>query len=543
MKIGFGMRRGSTTRRSVRRSLQLFGLMTVICGAASVGNAALVLHLDPNNLSTLFGAGGLGSPVGIGDTSRWVTDVRSPTPGGTTLDSFIDAEGNADSPTVVAHPTQGSVWEFNGTTHRMLMKRVNATVVGGQQTGFGAVFDTNTLTAIIVGRAVSNGVDNDIDHMFDLYENGTTDFGFGLSYDHTTQQLNGFANQVASPVIAVPHGEWYVATYAWDGPNTTMTLTVETQSGITTVSDTSAPGGLLNAVSEIRFGRKTGAAPRGEFRGNIGDFMIYNDAGDHSGVASELAEEYLHTPQLIINRDTGTASFTRASGGDLTNVVGYTIHSPSETLTPTGWLSIADNYDSDSPGPEQLDPNNVWLTTSDPNSRTELSEEESTSLGGAANGATFVVGDPADFGTIWTQYYQEDVTIELMFDNGDTRTVNAIFEGNEGEAFQYGDLNFDGLVNAADFTDIFRPNYGADTSSLVSGPERYVLGDMNEDGVVTYSDFFRLKNAIIAATPEDVALLTFTGNVQVPEPGSLLLLTFALAAGWVGRQRFAHDSE
>ncbi|WP_442482540.1 dockerin type I domain-containing protein [Aeoliella sp. SH292] len=522
------------TQRTSRIAAALLGLLAT-AGVTREASADLVLHLDPNVLSTQYGALGQTPVAGIGSGVRWITDARSTTPGGLAYDDWIDAEANADNPILVAHPTQGSVWSLDGSAQRMLMRRDDTLLSSqGRQDGFGAAYDTNTLTTIVVGRIGTGGTG--VDYLFDMAEGGFNN-GYGLRYNHDTLTLQGYADQTENTSIDLPVNEWFVARYVWNGAASTATLTVDTAAGINTVTNNAASSAALATVSEMRLGTRTlSGSTATRFLGNLGDLMIYNDAVDHTAVATELAEQYIHGPQLVINRDTGTASFVRPSGGDLTNVVGYTIHSPSGTLTPTGWLSIANNYDSQSPGPDQLDPNNVWLTTSAPTSRTELSEEASTSLGGAANGATFVVDDPTDFGTIWTSYYQEDVTIELQFDNGSSRTVKAIFEGNNGQAFQYGDLNFDGLVNAQDFLDVFRTNYGADTSSLEFGPERYVLGDMNEDGAITYSDFFRLKNAIIAATPEDVSLLTFHGH-QVPEPGSFSLLALAVAVGVVGSRR------
>jgi hypothetical protein len=512
--------------------------VSMFIGLSDRATADLVLHLDPNVLSTQYGALGQTPVAGIGSGVRWITDVRSETPGGVDYDNWIDAEANADNPILVSHPTQGSVWSLDGAAQRMLMRR-DDTVIGslGRQDGFGSSYDTNTLTTIVVGRIAAGGAGTD--HLFDMAEGGANT-GYGLRYNYDTSTIQGYADQTENTSISLPVDEWFVASYVWNGATSTATLTVDTAAGVNTVTNNAATSAALSAVSEMRIGTRTLSGSAGtRFFGNLGDLMIYNDAADHSAVATELAEEYIHAPQLVINRDTGNATFVRPSGGDLANVVGYTIHSPSGTLDPTGWLSIANNYDSQSPGPEQLDPNNVWLVTSPAASRNQLSEEDSTSLGGATNGATFVVDDPADFGIIWTPYYQEDITIELLFDNGDSRTVKALFEGNDGEAFQYGDLNFDGLVNAQDFTDIFLANYGSDTSSLESGPERYFLGDMNEDGTITYSDFFRLKNAILAASPGDVALLTLDGHTQVPEPASLSLFALALAAGVVGSRRVA----
>ena len=283
--------RANVAKSSLRKMKTTMVGMAILALAAQASNAALVLYLDPNELSTMFGASGLGDPLEIGDTTRFITDVRSPTPGGNALDDWIDLEGNADSPVIVAHPTQGSVWSFDGVNDRMLVKSVDDTPAGGQQDGFGTAFNTNTLTTIVVGRNSSAG--DGLDHAFDFFEDASVFEGFGIRYDHDNSQLNGFANQTGDTPVSLAADEWFVATYVWNGPASTATLTVQTASGISTATDNSASSDPLFNVSEMRLGRRTGGGDRGYWNGEMGDLLIYNDVEDHSDVARLLAVEYL----------------------------------------------------------------------------------------------------------------------------------------------------------------------------------------------------------------------------------------------------------
>lgn len=279
----------------LRRNLRYFGTVVMAVGLASTGEAALVLHLDPNVPASQFGALGQTVVTGAGDTTRWITDVRSPSPGGAAYDDFIDAEGNEQSPTLVPHTSQGTVWSFDGAAQRLLLRRADSIIsMAGYQDGFGNAFDTNTLTAIVVGRIAAGGTGTK--HLFDMAEGNPTaaSVGFGLRYNHALAELQGYADQTQNTAISLAADDWFVATYVWNGPAGTATLTLETEnSGITSVTNNAASGALLASVSEMRIGTRTlGSSGATRYFGNMGDLMIFNDVADHSDVARQLALDY-----------------------------------------------------------------------------------------------------------------------------------------------------------------------------------------------------------------------------------------------------------
>jgi hypothetical protein len=287
--------RVATQNARGRRHVQFVAAVAVLSGLASTGQAALMLHLDPNVTASQFGALGQTAVTGAGDLTRWISDVRSPTPGGAAYDDFIDAEGNEQSPTLVSHSNQGTVWSFDGTAQRMLLRRADTIVsLVGFQDGFGSAFDANTLTAIVVGRIAAGGTGTK--YLFDMAEGNPTaaNVGFGLRYNHSTSELQGYADQTPNTAISLAADDWFVATYVWNGPASTATLTIETENnGITSVTNNAASSALLASVSEMRIGTRTlGSSGSTRYFGNMGDLMIFNDVADHSHVASQLALDY-----------------------------------------------------------------------------------------------------------------------------------------------------------------------------------------------------------------------------------------------------------
>ena len=79
--------------------------------------------------------------------------------------------------------------------------------------------------------------------------------------------------------------------------------------------------------------------------------------------------------QITVNRDTGGITLANQTGSP-TNIKSYSITSAFEALEPANWLSIADNYDAGSPGPNQVDAAHNWTELTDPTANTDLSEAD-----------------------------------------------------------------------------------------------------------------------------------------------------------------------
>lgn len=228
---------------------------------------------------------------------------------------------------------------------------------------------------------------------------------------------------------------------------------------------------------------------------------------------------------LVIDRDTGNISLTNNTGA-LQNIVGYQIKSNNGALHPANarWKSIAENYDANaapSPGNGSVDPNDSWVELTSPTSRDNLSELEPD-----GNGAMLANGQAIDLGNAWIKNLVEDVTAEVLLASGEIKTASVSFiDGPGGNPFIFGDLNFNGVFNAADFTGVFRPGFGANTSTL-SAAERYQAGDFNNDGIVDEIDFLIFNDAYNFANPLSAPL-----SLSIPEPSSALLLAIAMSLG------------
>jgi hypothetical protein len=138
-------------------------LIAIVAGPVVLNETAaranLVVHLDPNVISTLFqdgnNAGGTIPVTGVNDPVRWITDVRSPTPGGGALDDFVDVQ-QANVAATLANSPGGTVLNFAGNGNLLGFDDDSGTTIDGT---VGAL-DTNTITLILVGQANAGGTGN-----------------------------------------------------------------------------------------------------------------------------------------------------------------------------------------------------------------------------------------------------------------------------------------------------------------------------------------------------------------------------------------------
>jgi hypothetical protein len=223
---------------------------------------------------------------------------------------------------------------------------------------------------------------------------------------------------------------------------------------------------------------------------------------------------------ILVNRTTGNITLKNLTNSSVP-ISGYSITSAFEGMTPTNWLSIADNYDSGNPGPNQVDPSHAWSKLTGAGTHTDLSEADLQAGVGAslANGASLNLGN-----STWLQTPHEDLVFQYV-SNGQVVDGIVAYTGNNSLPFANGDLNLDGAINSADWA-ILRTNQLGNLSSQ-SLAQAYRLGDLNADKLSNHADFIAFKTLYDAANGAG-AFVAMVSASAVPEPASALLV---LAAG------------
>ncbi len=233
---------------------------------------------------------------------------------------------------------------------------------------------------------------------------------------------------------------------------------------------------------------------------------------------------------LEVDRISGETKLINTTGSALSGLEAISITSGVGALDASGWMPITDNYDNSAgPGNGSVDADDDWAITS---STTGVLSE--AVQGG--NGGSLSIGQEVVLSTItgspWLQNPTEDLQVELLFSGGVTRTANVNFVGNGGERFEVGDLTFDGIITADDWT-VFIAGSEADMTGL-STAERYQMGDLDGDGVNSFIDFGLFEAAFDAANGIGSLQLLIAG---VPEPSSAILIALGASAIASGRVR------
>ncbi len=512
----FGRKKKSiaVVARRVRRHVMLTAGSTILglLLAAPQACAIEVLHLDPNVMSTLFqngnNTGGTTAVTAVAQPVRWISDVRSPTPGGAALDDYIDVQ-QAGTAAVLANAPAGTP---GGT---MLQWAGNGNLLGfdfdsGSVNGVANVdgpsnpFDTNTLTVILVGRVASTATA--LDTFIDLRDN-TINGGFGLRYDNATGFLHGLVKTQAVANTSLGRDELFVASFAWDGPNSMATLKLTTESGsVTTMAAASNV-----AINHDRF--RLGASAAGntnQLTGLMGDVLVYNDVLDHSGVFAQLVDDYLPAPVLLtlqVSRITGDV-LIRNNSAEAITIDAYRVTSELDSLNPTGWKSLQDQAFDGTPG------NPVWFELG--HTVGELSEGYFGGDTTVAASSTILLGrafNIAETADLALEYHLAGASPSVLA-SGIVVYVDTPF----------GDVNFDGVV------DIFDVNL-VSSNWNTSGPE----GDGNSDGVVDIFDINLISSHWNETTGGG-------GAAAVPEPAGVLLATIGCVGLLLAQRRRARRS-
>ncbi len=302
------------------------------------------------------------------------------------------------------------------------------------------------------------------------------------------------------------------------------------------VRGTGFPNGTVSGVATFDFAEQDGL---------LGIRLIENAAGnaatDANGFISAIEFTVEGATTLTLDVDTVTGELVLNSPTGIPgNIIGYDITSAASVgaLDPTGWTSIADNYDANSgpTGGVQVDTNDNW--TELPGSATSIGEAELNVPSG--DGAQFGAGLSMSLGQIWTPNpFGDDLQMELLFDDGTRSNVQISYDGvSSSNPLIVGDFDRSGAVDAADWPTV-RDNYNADLAALTPA-QSYQMGDMDGNGVVDVVDYGLFKDAFIA-NQGAAAFAAMVAGQPVPEPSGLALLVIGLATV-AGRSRIQKSS-
>lgn len=204
--------------------------------------------------------------------------------------------------------------------------------------------------------------------------------------------------------------------------------------------------------------------------------------------------------KAVVNRDTGEMTLVNNSD-QVTTIRGYTVASLDGSLIPADYSPLADSQ----PG---------WVQLSTATSKTDISEGLVSGTYSVAPGATISLGE------VWLQNPDENGDLSFKYLDAGGVLVNSPVEfvGNGGSAFPFGDLDFDGDVDVADWTE-----FKSDIPSVLAGlstPELYRQSDLTGDGVHNLRDIIRFRQAYDSFNGAGA----FAQIGAVPEPSTLVSL-------------------
>jgi hypothetical protein len=228
---------------------------------------------------------------------------------------------------------------------------------------------------------------------------------------------------------------------------------------------------------------------------------------------------------LTINRDTGELTLENTSDAAI-DMIGYTIISPKGAIDPGDMIPITGNYDIPiPPGDGSIDDNNSWEIVSSNNAL--FSEESTGDLGSLASSAIIPLGNMG----AWVQSIYEDWSLQITLPDGSRASAAVEFTGNSDQPFDRSDLDFNGMIEPADWLK-FRANYFNEFTGL-SVAQSYEFGDLDGDGDNDFADFRLFQSDYVAAN----GLAAFRALFSVPEPQSMVLVLMLGAAFSIRRPR------
>jgi hypothetical protein len=370
--------------------------------------------------------------------------------------------------------------------------------------------------------------------------------------NHTTTGQEPAAGFAGTPVLGQQYHIMAVFNhndprgFTADGSNGTMTLFLNDGVGPQQVAYAGIhPNIDIRTLPDVNnwLGRSQWGDPL--FDGLYNEFRIYNSAPSAAYVASSFAagpnaivpfQPWVQEFNLSFEVDRATGTFTLKNTGPSIRVNGITISSASGALDPTKWKSVSGNYDAFGNG--SFDPDGAWSPTS---STPNLLAESEVGNGGQFGTGGAVTSLQLGLAGAWTLSRFEDLVVSitrLLPDNITTETIGVPVKylNGLGQAAARSDLNFDGTVDAADWS-LFYPNYLKDLSALTVA-QAATRGDLNGNKTNDYKDFLLFREDFDAVNGAGA----FAAMIAAPEPSSVLMGLLAGCAAMGARRKLAPQS-
>lgn len=192
-----------------------------------------------------------------------------------------------------------------------------------------------------------------------------------------------------------------------------------------------------------------------------------------AGCSGTHAQAAVGPIEVVVDRASGEV-FLKNTSVLSTVVDGYSLASPTSSLRPAEWLSVAANYDAS--GDQSVDATSQWFVLS----ATSLSLAEASTV--ASSGA-LGAGEVAALGAVWTVGAPEVLAATLA---AGSVTMDVIGHFRDLAADYDGDLE----IGAGDY-DLWSQSFGSTIDLRADG---------NQDGVVDAIDFTLWRDAQELAT-------------------------------------------